>query len=115
MTLKRRPHISKALRKKVLSRFDERCGYCGARSEKLELDHIEPFCSDFNKDDESNYMPACKPCNRFKGGMRLEEFRCELAEQAIRALKYSVNVRMALAFDQIKFTPSDIVFYFERD
>ena len=113
--MKKRPYIKLSVRRNVLARFGGRCGYCGHLSNYLEIDHVEPFFSNFNKDDESNYMAACKPCNRFKSGMRLEEFRSELSKQAKRAIEYSVNARTAFRFGKISLNPvEDIAFYFEK-
>jgi 5-methylcytosine-specific restriction endonuclease McrA len=117
ITREKRPHIPKEIRQRVLNKFGGRCGYCGCVPEKLCLDHIRPYafegCGDI-RNHEDNFMPACFQCNNFKSAMSLEEFRRELSLQAERALKYSINHKMALKYGLIRETHlAEIRFYFE--
>lgn len=111
-------------RLKVLEKYGSHCAYCGVKIDikSMQVDHIrskQSFRSDYLEakeviSDISNLNPACRRCNNFKAGMRLERFRSELQEQVDRARERSVNFRMAEKYGQIKITESPIVFYFEK-
>ena len=58
----------------VLGIHGEKCFYCGAVNERLQLDHVVPR-SRGGSDDPSNLVPACKPCNTSKGAKLLAEWR----------------------------------------
>ena len=97
----------------IANKTDFKCGYCGIDLPKVfHIDHVNPKFRRGSCDQE-NLMAACPQCNNFKSVLTLEQFRRELSYQAERSFKYSVNVRMAHKFKQLKFTPNDIVFYFE--
>lgn len=64
----------RALREVVFERDDYTCQYCGARGRRLECDHIFP-ASRGGSDDLSNLATACRPCNRDKGDLTIEEWR----------------------------------------
>lgn len=108
-------YIPKQLKDKVKARFDGKCGYCGCKSDKLQVDHIEPHASFTGSNEESNLMPACAQCNNFKFTHSLEQFRIQLSYQVGSARRYSVNFRFAEKFDQIAITEKPIVFYFEKE
>jgi len=61
--------IPEAVRARVRSEADGRCGYCRARQDylpwTLEIDHIVPLAKG-GSDDESNLWLACHSCNLFK-------------------------------------------------
>ena len=106
-------------RKKVYEKFGGRCAYCGKGIlfNRMEVDHMFPrFLSDLqsglDNDNFKNLMPACRPCNRHKGGMSLEMWRDELSKQVDRIRSGPFD--RALRFGQIKVTECPIVFYFER-
>lgn len=92
-----------------------KCGYCGVDLPKrFHIDHVVPFRSNKGSCDQLNLMAACPKCNNFKSILSVEQFRRELSYQSERAFKRSVNFRMAHKYGQIKLTPHDIVFYFEK-
>ncbi|QWA09548.1 HNH endonuclease [Sodalis ligni] len=131
--------LSKKQREELKQKFGGRCAYCGCKlSEKgWHADHVEKVGRILEIDQKArakgvwklratgelmnehldtfeNLFPACAPCNLFKGGFSLEEFRHEIFAQAERARAYSVNFRTAERFGQIQVTPSPVVFWFER-
>lgn len=113
-------NIPKAIREKVKSKFNGRCGYCGVEHSKLQIDHIIPVShhhrhKGLNINCEENLMPACFSCNNYKLNRSVEEFRHDLSEQVRRARQYSLNFRLAERFGQIKETNGPIVFYFEQE
>lgn len=115
-----RTAISKKKREMVFARFDGRCGYCGFKPESLVIDHIVPIVrtahlpAGARRNDHGNLMPACRPCNNFKGALSLEEFRSELSKQVARARASSVNFRNAERFGQLQILDKPITFLFER-
>lgn len=52
---------------------DHRCAYCGRNDRRLSRDHIRPV-SRGGRDDISNILPACRPCNSAKGARTAAEF-----------------------------------------
>lgn len=63
------------IRFNVLKKFNFTCHYCGRKSPNviLEIDHLYPK-SKGGLNRESNYVVACKDCNRGKGDIILNEF-----------------------------------------
>lgn len=56
-------------------RFDDRCAYCGERSdEPLHQDHVVPL-SRGGRHAVANILPACGPCNRAKGDLFLATWK----------------------------------------
>jgi 5-methylcytosine-specific restriction endonuclease McrA len=110
-----------SLREDVYRKCGGKCGYCGSdiTVKSMQVDHIIPREYHIEErygchvNDMRNLMPSCRYCNNFKNTFTLEEFRKEIALQASRAHKYSVNYRTALRFGQITETPKPVVFYFE--
>ncbi|MGD0166518.1 MAG: HNH endonuclease [Gaiellaceae bacterium] len=76
-------HVPRAIKRKIsrralFARDGWRCGYCGASTSKLTLDHIVPR----SRGGESvweNVVASCAPCNHRKGDRLLHE-----AEMALR-------------------------------
>ncbi len=64
-------------KRNVLIRDRFRCAYCGARTEKLSIDHIIPKPRGGGMTFE-NCVAACKPCNMKKGGRTPSEARMYL-------------------------------------
>lgn len=120
-------------------KFGGRCAYCGCElpEKGWHADHVEAVHRKLEIDEEArakgrwklkqtgesfrpendtleNMFPACAPCNLFKSVFDLEEFRRQIAFQVGRALKASVNFRMAERFGQVQITQSPIVFWFEK-
>lgn len=62
--LKNRAAIPRAIRQKVLNKYQFTCCFCGAKS-RLEIDHIQPV-SKGGEDKMSNYQVLCKSCNSKK-------------------------------------------------
>ena len=117
----------------VLAKSNGHCWYCGATlSGKWHVDHVKPIrrfenvettpqgirkfmdCDHPERDCFDNLVPACAPCNLFKGGHSVEGFRAEIAAQVDRAMKYSVNFRTAMRFGLVELTHKPVVFWFEK-
>jgi len=109
-------------RQAVWNKYSGRCAYCGdvIPFRSMQVDHIIPKCSfhtgrvDYDVDDIRNLNPSCRFCNNWKLSYSVERFREELSKQVERGLEKSANLRMALRYNQVKLTPSDIVFHFEE-
>ncbi len=119
-------------REEVYAKFGGRCAYCGTEItiKQMQVDHVVPLyrgSSDKNlagvpgitdarirgTNAMENLFPACAPCNRLKVCYTLEEFRVEVAEQAVRLRKYNCQYRHLLRFDRIVENEGPVVFWFE--
>lgn len=60
------------IRETVFRRDDYTCRYCGERGKKLECDHVVPVAKG-GSSGESNFVTACRPCNRTKRDKSLEQ------------------------------------------
>lgn len=116
--------MKKELRLKVYNKYERHCAYCGIKLDnikKMEVDHIRPqrkYYQEYSvgeKDNINNLNPSCRVCNRFKGGMSIEELRGALSMQIDRARNYSINYRMAEKYKLVKVLEKDIVFCFEQE
>lgn len=67
-------HEWRELRAAVFERDDFTCTYCGLRGVKLECDHVVPV-SRGGSSEPDNLATACRPCNRAKRDMTVEEWR----------------------------------------
>jgi hypothetical protein len=112
------------VREAIKNKFGGRCAYCGCElGQKWHKDHVKAvYRSDSyesgmwkpENDVEDNFYPACVPCNLFKSVFTIDEFRNEIALQAERAKKYSVNFRTAERFGLVEIKQKPIVFWFEQ-
>ena len=119
------------MREKVHQKYGGRCAYCGQEitMKQMQIDHIIPQraysekhgclivgCQKFTKyglNDLQNLAPACRPCNNFKSGMPLEDFRSEIAAQPERLRRYRNQFRLAERFGLVAVVNIPVVFYFE--
>lgn len=131
--------LTKLQRAALRMRFGGNCAYCGCElpEKGWHADHVEAIHRKLEIDEEArakgkwklrqtgesfrpqndnidNLFPACAPCNLFKSVFNIEEFRRQVAYQAERAIKTSLNARTALRFGQIQVTATPIIFWFER-
>ena len=127
--------LTKAQRARVRQMFNGRCAYCGAElPERWHVDHVEPVVraveSKRTKDGEwklvsgpalhpereieSNYKPACPPCNISKGQLSIEQWRRWLAGHVTSLNAHHPIYRLAKAYGLIQETGAPVVFHFER-
>ena len=103
----------------VYNKYDGHCAYCGEaiKLTGFEVDHLTPILrgyKDRDVDTFENMMPACRACNRGKGGYKLENWRMIL-ENKITELNRDVTVyKTAKRFGLVKETGVRVQFYFER-
>ncbi len=85
---KLRYEISGAVQQKVIVADGCKCAYCGVAMGKAQLtmDHFVPLEMG-GKNDTSNYLTACRSCNKAKGSMPPRDW-C-----ALRGLNYNNLVR----------------------
>lgn len=77
----RRPRPQVRLTAKEVFRRDQyTCQYCGRRSPNLTIDHIIPKRSG-GKNEWTNVVAACAPCNHRKGGKLLSEVSMKLQRE----------------------------------
>lgn len=117
----------KAQRIRVWNKYDNKCAYCGKDIElnKMQIDHKNPIFRGSTDaelehmnitrglDNESNYMPSCSRCNKWKSTYTLENFRKEINMQIIRLKKIS-NYNMATDFNLVYESNKPVIFYFEK-
>lgn len=60
--------------RRLLTRYDHRCAYCGTRPERLHLDHVIPLKRG-GRHSIGNLVPACQPCNSSKSARLLFPWR----------------------------------------
>ena len=70
----RKKDVLQKIRDYTFKEFDYKCAYCG--NEAQGFDHIIPK-HDSGSDDFANTVPACTPCNRWKGTQKYEEWYTE--------------------------------------
>ncbi|MEK6587640.1 MAG: HNH endonuclease [Chloroflexota bacterium] len=74
----KRPHPRVRLSKREVFRRDgHTCQYCGARANRLTLDHVVPRHRG-GEHDWTNLVTACSACNLKKGGRAIQEARMSL-------------------------------------
>lgn len=59
--------------------LSDACAYCGARPERMTIDHVIPLCQGGNNEPR-NLVPACVSCNSRKGGRTPEQAGMRLLE-----------------------------------
>lgn len=69
--------ISAETKARVRARYKGHCGYCGAETTKLTIDHIVSRANG-GTNEEWNLMPSCRECNLRKGSMGLKLFRTKM-------------------------------------
>ena len=84
-------------KRNILIRDRFKCAYCGARREKLSIDHIIPK-SRGGKMTFENCVAACKPCNLKKGGCTPNEARMYLK---IRPYQPTISEFLRLKFENL--------------
>jgi hypothetical protein len=72
---KLRYEISGAVQQKIWSADNFQCAYCGAQMGRvlMTIDHFQPLELG-GKNDVTNYLTACKPCNKSKGSQDPKEW-----------------------------------------
>lgn len=133
--------LTKKQRQQVWDKSNGHCWYCGSKlpDKGWHADHIKPIfrttevvpieerknrhvfelkqtgeCSIPDRDRVENMVPACAPCNLFKGTYSIEGFRKQLEQQVERGRKSSVNFRTAERFGLIAVNSQAVVFWFEQ-
>ena len=84
-------------KRNVLIRDQFKCAYCGARREKLSIDHIIPK-SRGGKMTFENCVAACKPCNLKKGGRTPSEAKMYLK---VRPYQPTISEFLRLKFENL--------------
>lgn len=126
--------LTKQQREQVRQMFEGRCAYCGEPlGDRWHVDHVEPVnravvsvktaqgwrlrsgpMLNPERDQVSNYMPACPPCNISKSTFSLEQWRQALLRHVASLNSYTPIYRMVKRFGLIAETGSPVTFYFER-
>jgi 5-methylcytosine-specific restriction endonuclease McrA len=78
----------KASRKKIFSKTNGCCTYCGKLlefSKQWHIDHIQPRAKKGNNK-QQNLVPSCKDCNLLKTDRTLDEFKEAIKKKTIKHL-----------------------------
>lgn len=86
-----RYEISGAVQQKVWVADGCKCMFCGAKmgNSQLTIDHFTPLEMG-GKNDQSNYLSACRKCNKNKGGMDPKDF---CASKIVNCMTYEYYVK----------------------
>jgi 5-methylcytosine-specific restriction endonuclease McrA len=86
------------------------CYYCGKEAETL--DHVNPRHKGGSSED-NNLVPACRRCNRLKGGRSLEAFKMTWTRKMNNMPKFSSEHIEFLNRYNIKLPEFDNKFWYE--
>jgi len=115
-----------ATRRYILSKFDDRCAYCGCEldMDSLNVDHVvskqayrrikEDLPSNFEVDGIDNLFPACQSCNCSKCDGSVEWYRDKIHELRTSLLDLSPKVKIAMRLGYLTFSNKPIIFHFEK-
>lgn len=101
---------SKTKKEIVHRKYGGRCAYCGHQVKVITIDHIVPK-KNGGISEVWNLLPACGPCNTFKGDLSIEQFRQKI--EKILGVDRSIGLDIAMKFGQVEVTKTKIVFLFE--
>lgn len=112
--------LTKEQRAILREKFGGKCAYCGCElPDRWHADQVKPvirFDGDMlhkDRDDLSNMVPACHPCNLHKHCNSLEDYRRIIGDGRREFLvsgKGKALVRMGL----VEMKPDPVVFWFEK-
>jgi len=109
------------LREEVYKKYDGHCAYCGCELEMkdMQVDHIKSKlvarCRKEEVDNSiENLNPSCRQCNYYKGGSGIEGFRKKIAKDLSHTCTNSFQVKLAMKYRMITYTPWDKKFFFEK-
>lgn len=126
--------LTKAQRSALREMFGGRCAYCGhpLPEKGWNADHVDPvqriprlnrdtgkwvYAGEMARpelDTIDNMMPACAPCNNYKHGFTLEQFRSNLEHLPDLMARDHAAWRNASRFGMVAVVRPKIVFHFER-
>lgn len=109
-----RKRIPREVREQVYKKFEGHCAYCGTPINRLEMqvDHVTALHRG-GTNDLSNLMPACRPCNYYKGTRTIDEFREEIYKLQERLNRTSFIYRLAVRYSRVIEIIGPFRFYFE--
>lgn len=101
-------------RRKVLSKYDGHCAYCGKdiTMKEMQVDHFFPVRGG-GIDDFDNLMPSCRRCNHYKRANHIERFR-DMMMTIHERIADNYIVKVGLDYGIVELKPFDGVFYFEK-
>lgn len=110
----KRKKLTKAQRLRVYNMYGGRCAYCGRhiRYEDMQVDHMVPLYNE-GKDNEENYVPACRMCNHYKSTYTVEKLREQLG-MLQRRLREDYIYRLALQYGLVREMENKVTFFFEK-
>lgn len=121
-----RKKLTKAERQEVYDKCGGHCAYCGCelKFKDMQVDHVVPMarCFLYNHEPKtaeevdvmSNYLPACRSCNHYKGTSTLENFRKNIERFPQVLMRDSVTYKNAVRYRLAIPNAHKVVFYFEK-
>lgn len=121
-----RKKLTKTERQEVYDKCGGHCAYCGCELalKDMQVDHVVPMARSFDcfhatetaeeLDVMSNYLPACRSCNHYKGSSSLAGFRKNVECFPQVLMRDSVTYKNAVRFGLVEPKPHKVVFYFEK-
>jgi 5-methylcytosine-specific restriction endonuclease McrA len=87
-------------RNKIYNKYQGHCAYCGVpiTLKEMQVDHIQAK----SRFKETDFNPACKPCNIRKNTLTIEEFRKEIKRDILQLRRDSAKFRTLERFQLIK-------------
>jgi len=106
--------MNKTNREIIYNKYNGHCGYCGKEIDykDMQIDHIKPKAIG-GRDENDNYMPACRRCNHYKRTLGLEGFRQYITMLDERIVKNYIT-KVGIDFGIIELNKFNGVFYFEE-
>lgn len=107
-------------RKRIWSKTQGHCAYCGCVLPDMvwHADHVDPLWRGREGrggiDDETNQVPACARCNRWKKTLSPNEFRNEILAQFDRLYRDSPGFRLAVDFGVVRRSEVPVTFFVEQ-
>ena len=101
-------------RKRILSKFGNKCAYCGCEldNETMQVDHIVPR-SQGGSNSIDNLYPSCRACNYYKTAHSIDVFRSEM-HHIQRRLNKSFIFRLAVKHGIVTLNKWDGKFHYEK-
>lgn len=115
MEKNKRKRLTKEERLAVLAKTNSHCAYCGCKLEykDLQVDHIFPVYLG-GKNEMSNYLPACRSCNKYKDTCTVEVFRKALEHMPAALERDCTTYKIAHRFGIVQVVKPNVEFYFEK-
>ena len=116
--------IPRKIRQELYEKYNHKCAYCGCELDykDMQVDHVKSVYANTDISESmtveemysiDNLLPACRPCNFYKGSMELEVFRSRLTTTMMDNIRKEFTYKLAVKYGLIKEFVEPVKFYFE--